>query len=75
MFPFTGSAVVRHDLPPPSRTNAKAVKSANQENDGPEEEQIHRGVDHWRTQADRSRHAGQGALQRLQSLAGSNSAP
>ena len=35
------------DLPPPSRTSLKLVKSVNQpENDGYEEEQIQRGTDH-----------------------------
>ena len=29
-----------YDLPPPSRTSVKVVKSVNQENDGHEEEQI-----------------------------------
>ena len=40
------------DLPPASRTSLKLVKSVNhQENDGHEEEQIHRGTDHQLPQA------------------------
>jgi hypothetical protein len=40
------------DLPPTSRTKLKLVKSVNhQENDGHEEEQIHRGTDHRLPQA------------------------
>ncbi|MDN7521197.1 PDDEXK nuclease domain-containing protein [Burkholderia sp. AU45251] len=34
------------DLLPSSRTKLKLVKSVNQENDGHEEEQVHRGADH-----------------------------
>ncbi|MBP8276931.1 MAG: hypothetical protein KAX55_08585, partial [Propionivibrio sp.] len=42
------------DLPPTSRTRLKLVKSVNhQENDGHEEEQIHRGTDHRLPQAGR----------------------
>ena len=51
------------DLPPASRTKLKLVKSVNhQENDGHEEEQIHRGTDHRLPQAGRGRHADQGAV-------------
>lgn len=51
------------DLPPTSRTRLKLVKSVNhQENDGHEEEQIHRGTDHRLPQAGRGRHADQGAV-------------
>ena len=51
------------DLPPASRTSLKLVKSVNhQENDGHEEEQIHRGTDHRLPQAGRGRHADQGAV-------------
>ena len=53
----------RIDLPPTSRTRLKLVKSVNhQENDGHEEEQIHRGTDHRLPQAGRGRHADQGAV-------------
>lgn len=54
---------VEADLPPTSRTRLKLVKSVNhQENDGHEEEQIHRGTDHRLPQAGRGRHADQGAV-------------
>src|SRR5688572_7419174 len=49
------------DLPPPSRTSLNSRKSVNQENDGHEEEQIHRRTNHWLHQAGRGRHADQGA--------------
>lgn len=66
----TGGATLRMaersglgDLPPTSRTRLKLVKSVNhQENDGHEEEQIHRGTDHRLPQAGRGRHADQGAV-------------
>jgi len=43
----------RFDLPPPSRTILNDRKSVNQENDGHEEKQIHRGADHRLHQAGR----------------------
>jgi hypothetical protein len=36
----------RSDLPPASRTSVISRKSVNQENDGHEEEQIHRRTNH-----------------------------
>ena len=50
------------DLPPSSPTNVKLVKSINQENDGYEEEQIHRRADHWLPQASGGGDAHQGAV-------------
>ena len=58
-----GETIRANDLPPTSRTRLKLVKSVNhQENDGHEEEQIHRGTDHRLPQAGRGRHADQGAV-------------
>jgi transposase InsO family protein len=46
------TALAESDLPPTSRTKLKLVKSVNhQENDGHEEEQIHRGTNHRLPQA------------------------
>lgn len=53
------------DLPPPCRTSVKVAKSINQENDGHEEEQIHRGADHWVPQAGRGGHADLTLIQHL----------
>ncbi|MFZ9253977.1 MAG: hypothetical protein ACO22V_04710, partial [Hylemonella sp.] len=50
---------VPFDLLPSCRTNVKLVKSVNQENDGHEEEQIHRRTDHRVHPAGRSRYADQ----------------
>jgi len=53
---------MRGDLPPASRTSLKLVKSVTQENDGHEEEQIHRRTNHRVHQTGRGWHADQGAV-------------
>jgi hypothetical protein len=50
------------DLPPASRTSVIFRKSVNQENDGHEEEQIHRRTNHRVHQPGRGRRADQGAV-------------
>jgi IS5 family transposase len=51
------ASVRANDLPPACRTSVKVVESVFQENDGPEEEQIHRRADHWVLEAGRGRSA------------------
>ncbi|MGC4059944.1 MAG: hypothetical protein QM749_03450 [Aquabacterium sp.] len=50
------------DLLPPNRTILMEARSINMENDGHEEESIHRAADHWFPEASRVGPGGQGGL-------------